>query len=632
MTSLRSTLITLAIACLASSLSAEKSPVMVPGSEGQWPMSGGPDGSWKVKTDKEVPIKWSVRNDENIKWKTALPEGGQSGIAVWGDKLFLTINPPLDTPPFLASQEKFQSLTEQYETGFAQKESELKESGDAEFAAISAESESTEQAWNDLLANSKKYQNANGRQQKKLRTQFLKEAVGLAYTAAQKAYLDFIYKKAPHLKKLAAEVRDAEKVMNTSGRSSDIILYCLNVENGEVLWTQPVKGVIEAGYGYGFSDSTTPCPITDGEHVWAINSSGGMACFTVDGEPVWERTWNPTSKGPFNKQFDSILYGDIILNMEPKVEGDETRKDNWNYLHAFDKKSGERLWVTEDAMTYYNAPVIGAMADGTPAVLIGRGGPHQVPERPVGLSLIRLEGENAGDDIWSWTPGDDNKLLGWGSLSTQHWDTEKAGWFDVGSNHYQIDTNTGETLMRQPLNIIDQYVFDEASGTYKLNKGVEVGKVEHQRHCNMSTDDHVYVVVRYEPFLARHNMRTGKNEHVQVPTEIGADGKFIWDNKETNDGLNSQGQRHGADSRTRGGGFQKCFLGSPTMVNNYIFFTNAIGLVYVVDANAEVFDDSAIVAVNDLGKSGETWTVNSLSFANGNIFHRTTKEIICIGK
>jgi len=55
-------------------------------------------------------------------------------------------------------------------------------------------------------------------------------------------------------------------------------------------------------------------------------------------------------------------------------------------------------------------------------------------------------------------------------------------------------------------------------------------------------------------------------------------------------------------------------------------------MVYVVDTTAKTFDQSALVAVNDLGKPGQTWTVNSMSFGNGHIYHRTMKEIICIGK
>ena len=55
------------------------------------------------------------------------------------------------------------------------------------------------------------------------------------------------------------------------------------------------------------------------------------------------------------------------------------------------------------------------------------------------------------------------------------------------------------------------------------------------------------------------------------------------------------------------------------------------GLVYILDANAEALDADAILAVNDLGPIGQTWTVNSVSYANGRLYHRTMKEVICIG-
>src|ERR1700753_397692 len=54
-----------------------------------WPQAGGPDGTWRFNTH-DAPSNWSVTLNQNIVWKTALPNAGQSGIAVWGDRLFLT--------------------------------------------------------------------------------------------------------------------------------------------------------------------------------------------------------------------------------------------------------------------------------------------------------------------------------------------------------------------------------------------------------------------------------------------------------------------------------------------------------------------------------------------------------------
>ena len=61
----------------------------------QWPQAAGPNHNWTVQTQKTVPTQWSVTQDKNIRWKKTLPETGQSGIAVWGKRLFLTTMKPL---------------------------------------------------------------------------------------------------------------------------------------------------------------------------------------------------------------------------------------------------------------------------------------------------------------------------------------------------------------------------------------------------------------------------------------------------------------------------------------------------------------------------------------------------------
>ncbi|MCM8543558.1 MAG: PQQ-like beta-propeller repeat protein [Lentisphaeraceae bacterium] len=616
---------------LINGLLAENKSVKVDGSDNQWPMSGGPDGSYRVKTSAKVPTKWSVRNNVNIKWKTPLPEGGQSGIAVWGDKLFLTINPPLDTAPYTQSKSQFETAKKKYRDDFAAALKKLDEDSDPMFKEVTVKRAEAQESWNDFLKSNKAYQKTPANKNNRVKADFLKKTdIGKTLHKFSQQYVNYVHDKFPEVASVYKRMKASEKAMKTRGNNADIILYCLDSNSGEVLWQKPVKGLMSSGYNYGFSDSTTPCPATDGVNVWAINSSGGMACFTMNGDVLWERTWMPSGGRPFNKQFDSILYKGLILNVEPPVKEDSSRVHDWNYLHAFDKKTGQRVWVTKEALTHYNTPLIGETSEGRPAVLIGRGGPHGVPERPIGLSLISLDSKNSGSSLWNWEPKDENAISGWGALSTQHWDKDKASWFYAGNDHLTVNTKTGKLIAQQKLNVVNQYSYDETAKKYILKENLELIKQQNQRHCNISAGDYVFYMVRFEPYIARHNVKTGKNEHVEVPREIDSSGNFVWKKEQKNDGLNSQGQMHGADGRTRGGGFQKCFLGSPTMVNNYIFFTNAIGMVYVMDANAEKFDESAIISVNDLGKAGETWTVNTLTYANGKIYHRTMKEVICI--
>src|SRR5580658_3399649 len=54
-----------------------------------WPQAAGPNGNWRV-SGVTAPIHWSVALDQNIAWRSNMPNGGQSGIAVWGDRIFLT--------------------------------------------------------------------------------------------------------------------------------------------------------------------------------------------------------------------------------------------------------------------------------------------------------------------------------------------------------------------------------------------------------------------------------------------------------------------------------------------------------------------------------------------------------------
>ena len=74
------------------------------------------------------------------------------------------------------------------------------------------------------------------------------------------------------------------------------------------------------------------------------------------------------------------------------------------------------------------------------------------------------------------------------------------------------------------------------------------------------------------------------------------------------------------------------FWGSPVAINDNVYFTTSLGITYLINSKARVLDKSAIVAINDLGPSGETWSMNSISYNKGLIYHRTLKELICIGK
>lgn len=66
----------LAVACVATSVQAAN-----------WPQWRGPEGSG-ITTEKNIPTTWGA--DTHVRWRTPLPEAGNSSPVVWGNRVFVT--------------------------------------------------------------------------------------------------------------------------------------------------------------------------------------------------------------------------------------------------------------------------------------------------------------------------------------------------------------------------------------------------------------------------------------------------------------------------------------------------------------------------------------------------------------
>ncbi len=136
--------------------------------------------------------------------------------------------------------------------------------------------------------------------------------------------------------------------------------------------------------------------------------------------------------------------------------------------------------------------------------------------------------------------------------------------------------------------------------------------------------------------LGRVNIQTDKVEYLELPVQVirktGEPDQLVWDQPQSSSTINSRGIDAAGDARSKRDGWYWNFLGSPTNVNGKLFFTTMLGVTYVIDSSAKVLDEHALLAVNDLGPAGETWSLNSISFANRHLFHRSMKEVVCIGK
>ncbi len=409
---------------------------------------------------------------------------------------------------------------------------------------------------------------------------------------------------------------------------------------------------------YAYSDSTTPTPMTDGKHVWFYNASGEMGCWTWAGREVWRRKFTPWGKPfPFNKQFEPMMSGKLIYNVEPG------EKVGWNYLKAFDKLTGKLVWTNLDGTTTYNTPRLGKTADGRVAILHGRGGWHDVPERPVGLSLTDAL---TGKSFWKFVAdGGEENAPTWQALYVMHWDARFVYWFRMNpeESHLVIDARTGALVREQSLvRSVDYRRWDRVAGRYdsllnvnlrEVGDGLplaagEVMRVQPAWHANIVADGFHYFLTsarhrrnqkppkgRAGPAycLGRVNVATGKVEYLELPVAVDDAGKRLYGMALRTETWNAAGVDVATEDRSRMDGWETpAFWGSPAALDHKIYFTVSVGTTYVIDARARVLDEMAILGVNDLGPLGKTWSQNTPSFDGKRIYHRTAKELIAIGR
>ncbi len=437
--------------------------------------------------------------------------------------------------------------------------------------------------------------------------------------------------------------------------SNAILGLALDARDGRQLWSTKLRGGRPSPIAYAFSDATSWTPVTDGARVVFFNAAGEMAAFMLDGRELWRRRFRDIpDKYPFNRQLEPVLWEDLVITIEPKEGGND-----WNYLHALDIRTGKIRWIAEDATTHYNTPVAGRMADGRATILHGRGGPHDVPERPVGLTMTSL---TDGRTIWRFVPegpGVDDGVT-YQALYTMVWDPRHVYWWKNApeESHLIIDANTGLLLREQSLvRHVDIERWQKDQGRYVRQTDVDLREVSDdtfplkpgealhvfpQWHANMVAGGYHWFFAstnnrrnRHAPpghsgpaySIGRVNIGSGKVEYLEVPVAPGHYGQPLKTRT-----LDSRGRELAAEDRSRTDGWQiAAFFPTPVVLGDRLYMSAMLGVTYVFYAMAARLDDRALLAVGDLGPLGETWSLSGPSYADGRLYHRSLTQVVAIG-
>ena len=135
--------------------------------------------------------------------------------------------------------------------------------------------------------------------------------------------------------------------------------------------------------------------------------------------------------------------------------------------------------------------------------------------------------------------------------------------------------------------------------------------------------------------IGRVHVDSGRVEYLEAPVQVvrrpGKADEVRWTEALPNDMRNADGFVASQDKRNAGNGWGHVSAASPTVIGERIYLPTMIGMVYVLNWNAKRLDQRALLSIGDLGPATETWSLSSLSYADGRIYARTLKELICIG-
>ena len=98
---------------------------------------------------------------------------------------------------------------------------------------------------------------------------------------------NILWKKKISGKGQSSVVQAGTKIFVTSAKENNSrLLYCLNKENGDVLWEREISNKREEPI-HRMNGWATPTPATDGNHVVAFFGPAGLHCFDLEGKKKW---------------------------------------------------------------------------------------------------------------------------------------------------------------------------------------------------------------------------------------------------------------------------------------------------------------------------------------------------------
>jgi outer membrane protein assembly factor BamB len=182
----------------------------------------------------------------------------------------------------------------------------------------------------------------------------------------------------------------------------ELFLWSVDRNSGDVRWKKRLGG---GDHNMRKQNMSSPSPVTDGTHVWALTGTGALKAFTMDGREVWARDiQNDYGKFGLNWGFASspLLYEDGLYVQV--LHGMKT--DDPSYVMRIDKMTGRTVWRVErptdaiqESPDAYTTPTL-LRANGRVAVVVSGGDIVTAHDPRTGKEIWRVDGLNPTNHEW----------------------------------------------------------------------------------------------------------------------------------------------------------------------------------------------------------------------------------------
>lgn len=480
-------------------------------------------------------------------------------------------------------------------------------------------------------------------------------SVSLDQNIAWRATLPETGQSAPVIWEERIFLTTMKPVKEDSAVGKDIVAWCLSTKDGSVLWQQEIQGQYNTRLSAPFGDASAPAAVTDGKRVWFLNPTGRIVCFDFEGNELWSKKVTSVSRT------QPVLFnGNLIFHKQhylPDEDGgfphkrSESGKHTWTQLSAIDASTGSQVWTSECGVNMGCVPLIQKLSNGTNVLVVGRGGGHGPPETPPGISMIRADNGST-----MWTLELDNFM----STQTYPVVNDQVLVFHK-SYHLWVDGITGK-ISRQVSITKDVPVVRRVGSQHQTVTETLVGNKSRSitQQSNLRVGNHHYFRAYTKNYLGRVHIQIGKVEYLQLPLAVMREpelkDRILWNLEEVppidgkqaskkkknavnitsasfqlNHVRNSRGILVMGDKRAVQTGWGHTASPIATAFGNRLYVPILSGIVFVIQADAEVLDDKAILGINDLGRAGEAFTRASLTTSGNRIYAHTIKELISIG-